>query len=102
MINQDNTPIKYLMNVWKSLPNYPTKLDVLYEICTFLTKSEKTEFSEQTLNGLWCDSKGVASWRGTKLEDGYNKLMEEGFFKLNKSVNGKDWYQINEEKNPFA
>ena len=49
-MNKENTPIKYHLSMWKSLPGYPTSNDFLYEVLTYLEKNAKTQdFSEQTL-----------------------------------------------------
>jgi hypothetical protein len=100
-MNAQRIPVKYSMMLWKTLPDYPTKLDILYEVCLFLEKNGKTEFSEQTLNSIWIDPAGVQVWRGTKIEEIVKKLMDEGVFKEAKTVNDKVWYVINEDKNPF-
>ena len=43
------------MGLWKTLPNYPTKEDVQYEISVFLLKEGRSgsEFSIQTLNSIY-------------------------------------------------
>ena len=99
-MNQENIPIKYTMNIWKSLPVYPTKMDVLFEIYSYLFKNSKTEFSEQTLNSIWYDSTGSGNWRGTSTELHFNELIRDNF-KETKNVNGKSWFSIDQEKNPF-
>lgn len=101
-MTQENIPIKYTLNMWKSLPGYPTKLDVLYEIYNYVHKNEKKEFSELTLNAFWFDDKGVGNWRGTKKETYVNELMKEGTIKeTRKDKSEKSWYVIDENKNPF-
>jgi hypothetical protein len=89
------------MNIWKSLPTYPTKMDVLFEIYSFIFKMDKTEFSEQTLNSLWMDEKGSGNWRGTKYEFQFNELRKDSTIKESKNVGGKSWLIIDESKNPF-
>jgi hypothetical protein len=100
-MTQDNVPVKYTLGIWKSLPVYPTKLDVLYEIYAFMFKSGKTEFSEQTLNSLWLDAKGVGNWKGTKYEHFFIELRKDSTIKEIKKVGDKSWLVIDPEKNPF-
>ena len=50
-MNRNKIKLKYVLNLWKSLPEYPTKEDVLYEIKSFLVRDSRPgEFSHQTLN----------------------------------------------------
>jgi hypothetical protein len=100
-MTQENIPVKYSMNIWKSLPGYPTKLDVLYEIYSHLFKNSKSEFSEQTLNGIWFDDKGVANWRGTKYEHYFIELQKDSTIRESKNIKGKSWMIIEEKHNPF-
>jgi hypothetical protein len=100
-MTQENIPVKYTMNIWKSLPVYPTKNDVLFEIYSYLFKNSKTEFSEQTLNAIWFDDKGSGNWKGTKYEYFFVELQKDSVFKEIKNVNGKSWLVIDEQKNPF-
>jgi len=100
-MTQENVPVKYTMNIWKSLPVYPTKLDVLYEIYSNLFKNSKTEFSEQTLNSIWFDEKGSGNWKGTKYEHYFIELQKDSTIKEVKNTNGKSWLVIDETKNPF-
>jgi len=100
-MTQENVPVKYTMGIWKALPVYPTKLDVLYEIYSHLFKNSKTEFSEQTLNAIWFDEKGSGNWKGTKYEFFFIELQKDSIFRETKNVNGKSWLIIDETKNPF-
>ena len=90
-----NTPVKYTMNMWKALPGYPTKPDVLYEILVYLVKSSKTEFSLDTLNSVW------DVWRGTVTEDIVNEFIDNGTFVEVKEKSGKARYKISNNSNPF-
>lgn len=94
-------PVKYRINVWKSLTKYPTKMDVLYEIISHVTKMKGDEFSEQTLNGIWYDSDGVANWRGTDFEKMFDALITDGYVEESRTEekSGKRWYVI--AKNPW-
>lgn len=100
-MTQENIPVKYSMGIWKSLPVYPTKGDVLYEIYSHLFKAGKTEFSEQTLNSIWFDEKGSGNWKCTRYEHHFIELQKDVTFKESKNVNGKPWFVIDDKKNIF-
>lgn len=102
LMNNDKVPFKYLLNLWKSRPNYPTKLDVLYEVYSYVLKNMKgQEFSEQTFNSIWPDSSGVANWKGTPIEPHLNEMLSDGTFVKTKESGDKQWYRIDEVRNPF-
>lgn len=100
-MTQENIPIKYTLGMWKSLPQYPTKLDVLYEIYNHGFKNDKPEFSEQTLNSLWFDEKGAGNWKGTRKETFFNELLKDGTITESKKTGDKAWYVIEDKLNPF-
>lgn len=94
-MNKDKLPIKYHIGVWKTLPGYPSKQDVLYEITAYMERKSMTEFSEQTLNGIWYDQQGVANWAGTAHEEVVNSMIESGTIKVSRvEDSGKEWYTI--------
>jgi hypothetical protein len=69
----DNTPIKYHLGMWKSLPSYPTETDFLFEVISYLEKNSKTgEFTELTLNSIV-----NPKWKETH-EKVFLKLIESG------------------------
>lgn len=81
------------MNVWKSLPGYPTEEDVKYEIGTYLFKEGKVEedFSLSTLNSLY-----GRNWETTQHYKVVESMIESGeIIKIDKNNGGKDWYKIN-------
>jgi len=72
-MNKDNTPIKYHLSMWKSLPGYPTENDFLFEVLSYLEKNSKTgEFTEATLN-----SAIGPKWKDTH-EQVFKALLESG------------------------
>jgi hypothetical protein len=100
-MTQENIAVKYTMGIHKSLPIYPTKMDVLFEIYSHLFKNSKTEFSEQTLNSIWFDEKGSGNWKGTKYEYHFIELQKDSIIKEVKNTNGKSWLIIDDSKNIF-
>lgn len=95
-MNKDKLPVKYLISIWKTLPGYPTREDVLFEVHQYISKKTSDEFSEQTLNGIWYDTGGVANWRGTMYETRINEMMSDGTFEKTRTEEktGKDWFKI--------
>lgn len=94
-LNKNRLPVKYLVGVWKTLPGYPTKEDVLYELANYIQRKVKGgEFSEQTFNGIWCDQSGVANWKNTQIEKHLNSMISGGTFEKTKDSGDKIWYRI--------
>lgn len=97
-MERNKTPIKYTLNVWKMLPGYPTADDALYEIMQHMSRKGMTEFSVQTLNGVWYDQSGVANWEGTQFEVAFKELLANGTVAVARTEDktGKQWYKIND------
>lgn len=50
----NNTKFKYLMGIWKILPEYPTEDDIIYEIKEFLKGNNSSDiFDENTLSKIF-------------------------------------------------
>lgn len=81
------------MGLWKTLPDYPTKEDIIYEISVYLLKDGRTngEFSVQTLNSIF-----GARWESSKHGEIIQSLIESGdFTETKKSSPAKKWYKLN-------
>ncbi len=84
--------MKYLLGIWKDLPEYPTKEDVIYELNSYLIKDGRPdgEFSDQTFNSFL--SQG---WEKMKQGEIIEDLIETGIFeKTERTVGNKNWYKI--------
>lgn len=80
------------MNIWKSLPGYPTSEDMVYEITSYLFKDgrKELEFSFQTLNSIF-----GKDWEQREHSKIINSMIEEGkIYLLDKKTNDKNWYKI--------
>jgi hypothetical protein len=96
-MNKNKIKFKYLLNVWKSLPNYPTKEDVAYEISVFLIKDGRSngDISMQTFNSIY-----GSSWEKTKHGEVIKEMMTNGDLKESeKSSPSKKWYKLNQQYN---
>jgi len=84
--------MKYLLGIWKDLPEYPTKEDVIYELNSYLIKDGRPdgEFSDQTFNSFL-----PLGWEENKFGEAVNELIEtEIFEKTEKTLGNKNWYKI--------
>lgn len=104
-MEKNKVKLKYHLNLWRTLPSYPTQEDILYEIYSFLLKDGKKEFSDIAMNYIWKDEEGNPNWKGTAIEDQFNKLIERRTIKkVNKegAKTERSWYKIHKDKNPFV
>jgi hypothetical protein len=89
-MNKQKIKFKYLMGLWKSLPHYPTKEDVKYEISIFLVKEGRSssEFSSQTLNSVY-----GSKWEALPQGQVIKSMIESGeILETKKSTPSKKWY----------
>jgi hypothetical protein len=89
-MNKQKIKFKYLMGLWKSLPSYPTKEDVKYEISIFLLKEGRSnsEFSSQTLNSVY-----GSKWDTLPQGQVIKSMIESGeISETKKSTPSKKWY----------
>jgi hypothetical protein len=96
-MDKNNIQFRYLMNLWKSLSDYPTKMDVIYELSVYLMKDGRPngEFSHQTFNSAF-----GSEWESSKHSEIIGELIKTGEFEeTSKSVAGKKWYKI--KNNPY-
>lgn len=84
--------IKYLLGIWKDLPDYPTKEDIIYELNSYLIKDGRPdgEFSDQTFNSFL-----PIGWEETGQGEIVRELIESEIFeKIEKTTGNKNWYKI--------
>jgi hypothetical protein len=95
-MEKNKIKMKYLLGVWKELPEYPTKEDVIYELNLYLIKDGRPDgdFSDQTFNSFL-----PPNWEKTKFGKIIKELIEtEVFEKSEKTLGNKNWYKI--KQNP--
>ena len=91
-MDRNKIKFKYLMNLWKTMPEYPTKEDVIYELSVYLMKDGRPNgsFSLQTLKGPF-----GPNWEETKLKQIVDEMIETQEFVIDeKKVSPKTWYKI--------
>ena len=89
-MNKQRIKFKYLMGLWKSLPTYPSKEDLEYEISIYLLKEGRnsSEFSIQTLNSVY-----GSKWESLPQGELIKSLIEKGEIReTKKSTPSKKWY----------
>jgi hypothetical protein len=89
--------LKYLMGLWKTLPEYPNPDDVIYEISLYLMKDGRPngEFSEQTFNSIF-----GKNWTQEKIGEIISRMIETGSInEIDKKSGNKKWYTIKD--NPY-
>lgn len=91
-MEKNKTKMKYLLGIWKELPEYPTEEDVIYELNLYLIKDGRPDgdFSDQTFNSFL-----PPNWEKQKFGELVKKLTETGVFeKSEKTLGNKNWYKI--------
>lgn len=91
-MEKNKLKMKYLLGVWKELPEYPTEEDIIYELNLYLIKDNRPDgdFSDQTFNSFL-----PIGWEKTKFGEIINELIKTGTFeKSEKSLGNKNWYRI--------
>ena len=91
-MEKNKLKMKYLLGIWKDLPEYPTKEDVIYELNSYLIKDGRPdgEFSDQTFNSFL-----PQGWEEMKQGGIIENLIETGIFeKTERTVGNKKWYKI--------
>jgi hypothetical protein len=94
-MNRNKIKFKYLMNLWKSLPEYPTEEDIVYELSSYLIRDGRPngEFTMQTFNSVF-----GPDWKETKHGEIVQKMIQNEIFEpINRSKSeGKTKYKIKE------
>ena len=91
-MEKNKLKMKYLLGIWKDLPEYPTQEDIIYELNSYLIKDGRPDgdFSDQTFNSFL-----PAGWDKKKHGKIIKELIETQIFeKIEKSVGNKNWYKI--------
>jgi hypothetical protein len=91
-MQKEKIKLKYLLGIWKDLPEYPTKEDIIYELNFYLIKDGRPDgdFSDQTFNSFL-----PQDWEVLKHGELVKELIETGVFeKTEKNTGNKNWYKI--------
>lgn len=96
-MNNNKIKMKYLLGIWKSLPDYPTKEDVIYELNFHLNKKGITNgiFSENIFNYFL-----PPNWKETKFNEIIKELFQSNIIeKYNdpSSKTKKNLYKLNDK-----
>jgi hypothetical protein len=91
-MERNKTKFKYLLGIWKTLPDYPNNEDVFYEISSYLIRDGRNggEFSDQTFKSIF-----GSGWENTKIKKVVDEMILSGeIYESKKGTNGKIWYKI--------
>lgn len=91
-MDKNKVKMKYHMGIWKDLPGYPSREDLIFELNSYLIKDSRPngDFSMQTFNSFL-----PSGWNELKFGKIVQELIEDGTFeKQKKSQNGKEFYNI--------
>jgi hypothetical protein len=91
-MHRDKTKLKYMMGIWKHLPQYPSKEDIVYEISVYLIKDGRPngEFSLQTLKSVF-----GKDWENNSHGEIIKKMIEDGDLQRGEKKDmSKEWYKI--------
>ena len=91
-MEKNKLKMKYLLGIWRDLPEYPTKEDIIYELNSYLVKDGRPdgEFSDQTFNSFLPQGCEIS-----KHGEIVNELIESEIFeKTEKTLGNKNWYKI--------
>jgi hypothetical protein len=91
-MEKNKLKMKYLLGIWRDLPEYPTKEDIIYELNSYLVKDGRPDgdFSDQTFNSFL-----PQGWEKSKHGEHVNELIESEIFeKTEKTLGNKNWYKI--------
>jgi len=92
-MNREKIKFKYLMNLWKTLPGYPTKEDIIYELSVYLVKDGRPngEFTTQTFNSAFGNE-----WQESKHGSVIDSMIKDGDFIEAGVYSGKPKYKLGE------
>jgi len=91
-MDKNKIKMKYHMGVWKELPEYPTREDIIYELNLYLLKDGRPDgdFTEQTFNSFL-----PSGWNSTNHGRMVKEMIDSGEFeKTERNSAGKIWYKI--------
>ena len=94
-IDEDKLPIKYILGIHESLPEYPTGFDILYEkIRRHVGEENRGNFTKHA--SVKYHLKEVDE---TKVDLALEELIKDGWIRTINKTEGKESYKI--LKNPF-
>jgi hypothetical protein len=91
-MNKNKIKFKYILGLWKTLPDYPKPEDIIYEISVYLVKDGRPngDFSPQTLKSIF-----GSNWEKSKPGEVIDQMLKDGDIEESpKSSETKKWYRI--------
>jgi hypothetical protein len=88
-------PMRYALNLHRTRPDWPTKLDVIWEVHKFASAGRSGEFLDSDLDQMF---DGVTDKARRHLDEFYS----DGTFAKSRTSGERIHYKISKEKNPFV
>ena len=94
-LNEDKLPIKYILGIHESLPEYPDGFDILYEkIRRHAGEEKKWNFTKHA-----CMKYFLKDADENKVDEALQQVIDEGWIRTINETKGKESFKI--IKNPF-
>lgn len=94
MPESDNIPMRYVLNLHRTRPDWPTKMDVLWEVHRHSSSGRSGEFLDAEVRSLF---EGVEDKAGRHLDEFY----ADGTFAKSRTSGDRVHYKIPKDRNPF-
>jgi hypothetical protein len=94
-MNEKNTPMRYALNLHRTRPDWPTKLDVVWEVVKHASSGRSGEFLDSELDSLFAGSED-------KARQHLAELYGDGTFVKSRTSGERVHYKIAKERNPFV
>tara|TARA_Y100000385_G_scaffold289325_1_gene358421 strand:- start:6993 stop:7292 length:300 start_codon:yes stop_codon:yes gene_type:complete len=94
-LDENKVPIKYILGIHESLPDYPTGMDILYEkIRRHVGEEKKWNFTKHSVMRYMLKNADE-----DRVDDVLKELIEDGYIRTINETKGKESFKI--LKNPF-
>lgn len=95
-MNKNKLKVKWLLGIYKVLPNYPSQEDILFDLVEFLYQKDqiKDSFTKSIFKLIY--NKQYSSLQ-EKIDIAFNELLELEILKIHETKN-KEWYIIDTTK----
>jgi len=95
-MNKNKLKVKWLLGIYKVLPNYPTQEDILFDLVEFLYQKDQINDSF-TISIFKLIYNKQYSGLQAKIDIAFNELLDLEILKVHETKN-KEWYIIDTTK----
>lgn len=93
-MEKEKIKFKYLLNFWKTMEEYPTQEDILYEITSYMEKDGRgdSDFSQSTLDFIFRNN---TEKEMVEINKRLKEMKKSGaIIKTKETGKGKEWWRI--------